>query len=87
MVHFIVSRLDHHLREQWELKQGASTIPATLPQLREFLMTRARALESMDAGKTSLLNRSPFSSANSSRAAKGTAPAKAMLARAQASMT
>ncbi|XP_068990465.1 uncharacterized protein [Neodiprion pinetum] len=53
LVHFIVSRLDHHLREQWELRLGSSTEPATLPQLREFLTTRARALESIDIGKAS----------------------------------
>lgn len=82
LVHFIASRLDHHLREQWELALGSSTTPATLQQLRDFLTTRARALESMDAGKASSLNRPQSGTAQpSARTSKGAPPAKAMAAR------
>ncbi|XP_043284943.1 uncharacterized protein [Venturia canescens] len=48
LVHIVASKLDQHLREQWEVKLGAAKEPATLQQLRDFLNTRARALESIE---------------------------------------
>ncbi|XP_037925671.1 uncharacterized protein LOC119660845 [Hermetia illucens] len=48
LVHLITHRLDLQTREDWELTLGSSTKYPALERLTNFLMCRARALETME---------------------------------------
>ncbi|XP_037910046.1 uncharacterized protein LOC119650907 [Hermetia illucens] len=48
LIHFITHRLDLQTREDWELTLGSSTEYPALERLTNFLMCRARALETME---------------------------------------
>ena len=66
--HFVSHRLDPESHEAWELRQGDETEPPTYQELVEFLSSRIRALENVDARSTTAKSRSvPSTFAPSSR--------------------
>jgi len=68
IVHFVSHRLDPESHEAWELRQGSETEPPTYQELDEFLSSRIRALENVDARSTTAKSRSvPSTLAPSSR--------------------